>query len=482
MKIQLSENQIKSLISGYKVLNEQSAPGFNPETKTEEINFSSVWGAGYYKMTSKQISAISKELSKIRNFLVKNPQTKLTIQVEAGESKVTNADNEKGGIPVKEGYLSQKRGESMVGFLTNYFKKLTDSGLKFTQPSLPKPKTIVGGPRYTRGTDNPKDPKYTPFQFVKLKITATSKSECLIGLDVMIAYLGKGGHDCDEAIFELRMNGVSLGVANLNNGTKDVRGFNPSTKPLDPLRIVKAHIKRVNTESVSGWIRKERAAAGKWRKQNPNSSIMDYEYDGKTIREYGGMERWYQHLRSISGENAEKITYTKESIFDEEFKNKLVTMMKKYGVPHTNSLSMYNRVVGASFGFDPDEALSNGQKLHERLTNMPGRNSDGKQGGTRSQTFTIDTAKAQEIFKQGKVSNNKIILSIVPLVSATGPYRQYYSKGSHSDVPFVKISKKGEKEARYRGYPSVNISRGSLEEKDLITTDLCGNKITTEKK
>ena len=319
----------------------------------------------------------------------------------------------KGGIPVKEGYLSQKRGESMVGFLTNYFKKLTDGGLKFTQPDIPKPKTIVGGPRYTRGQDNPKDPKYTPFQFVKLKITASSKSECLIGLDVMVAYLGKGGHDCDEAIFELRMNSVPLGVANLNNGSKDVRGFSPTRKPVDPLRIVKAHITRVNKESVNGWMRKERADAGKWRRQNPNSSVMDYEYNGKTIREYGGVEKWYQHLRKISGENAEKITYTKESIFDEEFKNKLVTMMKKYGVPTSNGLGQYNRVVGTSFGFDPDEALSNSQKLHERLTNMPGRVSDGKQGGKRSQTFTIDTAKAQEIFKQGKVSNNKIILSIV---------------------------------------------------------------------
>ena len=49
MKIQLKEDQVQKLIGNYKSLNEQGVRllGFNPETKTETVNFNSVWNAGY---------------------------------------------------------------------------------------------------------------------------------------------------------------------------------------------------------------------------------------------------------------------------------------------------------------------------------------------------------------------------------------------------------------------------------------------------
>ena len=92
MKIHLSESQVKKLINDYKLVNEQSN-GFNPVTKAETINFSSVWRAGYWKMTSKQVQNLNNQMMVIQKFVRSNPQTKLIIQVEAGESKVTNADN-----------------------------------------------------------------------------------------------------------------------------------------------------------------------------------------------------------------------------------------------------------------------------------------------------------------------------------------------------------------------------------------------------
>ena len=86
-----------------------------------------------------------------------------------------------------------------------------------------------------------------------------------------------------------------------------------------------------------------------------------------------------------------------------------------------------------------------------------------------------------DIIKGDENKDNKIILSMVPLVSRSGPYSHYYSKGSHSDVPFVKITKDGESKPKYRGYPSVTVTRGSLKEVTLLETDLCGNPITAKR-
>ena len=66
---------------------------------------------------------------------------------------------------------------------------------------------------------------------------------------------------------------------------------------------------------------------------------------------------------------------------------------------------------------------------------------------------------------------------MVPLVGPSGQFKQYYSTGSHSDVPYVRRKKEGESGNRYSGYPSVSIARGDLSEVTLIETDLCGNPI-----
>ena len=78
MKIHLSESQVKKLISDYKTINEQSV-GFNPETKTETVNFNSVWRSGYWKLASNQIQNLNNQMKVIQDFLSKNPQTKLSI-------------------------------------------------------------------------------------------------------------------------------------------------------------------------------------------------------------------------------------------------------------------------------------------------------------------------------------------------------------------------------------------------------------------
>jgi len=483
MKIHLSESQVKKLISDYKTINEQSV-GFNPITKTETVNFNSVWRAGYWKMTSKQIQNLNNQMSVIRTFLMKNPQTKLTIQVEAGESKVTNADNEKGGIPVKAGYLSTQRGASMVTYLNNFFKKLENAGMSFTYPEISKPKTIVGSTRYVRGTDNPKDPKYREEQFVRLKVTATSQSECLIGLKVLIGYIGSSGHDCDEALFELKMNGVSLGIANLNNGQYDVSGFTKKIVLSDPMIDVKKLINEHNKKMYDKIVNAERRKYNNWRRSNPGTSYKEYVFDGKGIGDLtarGDVPAYKTYVTDFYRKNNPlKITYNDETIFTREMLNKIIEDRKGLTPIPKYEMNAYKRAVGKPFKFDPDQKNKSVQTLHQKLTTLPGRTSDKKKGGKRTQTFTIDTAKAKEIFNQGKIKDSKIILSMKPLVSRSGPYSHYYANGSHSDVPFVKITKDGESKHKYRGYPSVSVTRGSLKEVTLLQTDLCGNPITAK--
>jgi hypothetical protein len=486
MKIQLKEDQIQKLIGNYKSLNEQGV-GFNPETKTETVNFKSVWNSGLYKLESRQIQNLNNQMKVIQDFLSKNPQTKLSIQVEAGESKVTNADNHEGGTPVPEGYLSTKRGQSLVYYLNTYFKKLENGGMSFTYPEIPKPKTIIGVTPYVKGTDDPKASKYTPEQFVRLKVTATSQSECLIGLEVMIGWIKDKGHTCDQAIFQLLMNKVPLGIANLNNGTYDVNGFPPTAVEPDVLNSVKSRIARINTSQVTLAIQRETKKFATWRKDPKNGPSSErkwldgYKFDGKTIREIGGYAAYINLVKSYYNENKpNQLTYSGNDIFDEDYLKKMVTASKDTAGPiNTSQYKYYMKKVplGMSFKFDAKKIQQPNVDLHNKITSQAGRTSDKVQGGKRTQTFKIDTALAKEIFAKGKGNQNKITLSMVPLVGPSGQFKQYYSTGSHSDVPYVRIKKEGESGNRYSGYPSVSIARGDLKEVTLIETDLCGNPI-----
>ncbi len=485
MKIHLSESQVKKLISDYKTINEQSV-GFNPITKTETVDFKSVWNSGMYKITPNQVQNLNNQMMVIQKFLRSNPQTKLTIQVEAGESRVTNYDNEMGRKKVPPGYLSTKRGESLVGYLNNFFKKLENAGVSFTYPSIPKPKTIVGSTPYDRTKgDDPKDPRYKEEQFVRLKITASSQSECLIGLKVLIGYIGTTGHKCDEALFELKMNGVSLGIANLNNGKYDVNGFTKDLVLSDPMIDVKKKIQEHNNKMYSKMVGAERRKYAKWRESNPGTSYKEYVFDGKRIGDLtaiGDVPSYKTYVQQFYRKNNPlKVTYNDETVFTKEMLNKMIEDRKGMTPFSKYDMNTLKRSVGKPFKFDKDQKNKSVKALHQKLTTLPGRTSDKKKGGKRTQTFTIDTAKAKEIFDQGKIKDNKIILSMKPLVSRSGPYSHYYENGSHSNVPFVRITKDGESKHKYRGYPSVSVTRGSLKEVTLLETDLCGNPITAKR-
>lgn len=176
---------------------------------------------------------LDSKLQEIAQFAKENNGTQLNIQIEVGESKVTNFDNEL-KKPLGQGELARLRGEKLQQYLTSYFQGLVESGYLTTMPNIPQAQTNVelGTQKYeyVRGTDNPKDVKYLEDQYVKFKITlSATKTEdvygCLVDLTIDVSYYDKkdeqfpcrGGHECNNAKFEVFLDSVSLGIANLNN-------------------------------------------------------------------------------------------------------------------------------------------------------------------------------------------------------------------------------------------------------------------------
>lgn len=408
----LTENQIRKLID--VVILEQN------ENKTESItvNFGALWPMGKWKLTPQQTSQITDELVKITNFINQHKGSKVTIQLEAGESQVTNKDNEvTPATPLQPGVLSQKRGESLKVYLDNYFKSLVGKAISQSDlPEIPEPKTIIGQTSYSGPKDlqdKTKLSQYQSEQFVRAVISASKNYECIVGMEITIGYYrgrNKADHTCDEAIFELRMNGVSLGVVNLNNSTLDT-GF-------------ENHVRKIEKQKE---IYQKRVA--NFEKQLSLGNVKEKErkyYVGDAPN-----ENEYPTWVSIK---AEKAGYGTDI---EKFKNDILTI--------NNSFKEY------------------------------GRKTDNVAGGSRSQTFVLDGAKAKSIIDNAPT--DKIVLSIIPLVSKDGKYRIFYDKGSHADTPWVTIKSKKSADSLFDGEPNVGMKRGSTQETVLLTTDLCGNPI-----
>jgi hypothetical protein len=406
----LTESQLKKVIDG--VISEQN------ESRTESItvNFGALWPMGKWKLTQQQTSQISDELVKIVNFINQNKGSKITIQLEAGESQVTNKDTEVNpSVSLQPGVLSQKRGESLKMFLDNYFKSLVGKTLSENElPEIPQPKTIIGQTPYS-GPQDLKDKsklsQYQSEQFVRAVISAEKNYECIVGLEVTIGYYAgknRADHTCDEAIFELRMNGVSLGVVNLNNSTLDT-GVDYVKNRLN------IEQKRYN-KLVADFDRQ--VAAGVYK-----------ERERKKIIPEPPVAKWPQRFREF----ASRLGYETVEPFIEEL-----------------------------------ERINNSFKEY-------GRKSDGKNGGNRSQTFTLTGAQAKGIIDNSP--SDKIVLSIIPLVSKDGKYKIFYQTGSHADTPWVTIVNRKMDKILYDGEPNTGMRRGSTTETVLLTTDLCGNPI-----
>jgi len=420
-KVILTEDQIKRMVDKL-VVSEQN------EVRTESLTvpLGSIWPMGYWKLTSSQISKLNPELSKITNFINKNKGSNITIQIVAGESKVTNVDNEDPSKPkLATGILSQKRGEQMVNYLGKYFKDLLDNGSIDKLPKIPEPQTKIGDTPYN-GSNDLKNPKLTSLyqkeQFVSAIISTSKDYECLVGMEITVGYYkGKNSsdHQCDEAIFDLRMNGVSIGIVNLNNGILDVIDTQRIDDEINKMYDYESKVK--NAEE--SW--KEAVASGKIKKPD--------------------QQKWSNYMFKMIGDNSNVDYSTAERLMSYAFRGGFIKDYK----------SFKTRVIEINKSFEKNGRITNNEF-----------------GGSRSQTFTLDGTKAKSIIDNAPAQ--EIILSIVPLVSDEGEYSIYYEAGSHADTPWVTIKSNKSNDLLYNNEPNVKMKRGSTQETILLRTDLCG--------
>ena len=229
---QLSNYEVGVLLSEQDVVND----------KEMVIKGESFFGDGKWKNLSKEgLNHLFNELKKMRTFIINNKSGVVYIKIIAGESQVTNYDSEvTPKIPVEPRYLSLHRADTVKKVLTKWFKDRKDEGLINEVPIFEAPEVVIGNNSYVKGVDNPDDKKYVPERFVKVEVKIKSPYECIVGLTVEVMYNKtydpkfpcRGGHTCNEAKFQVNLNGVSIGIADLNNGSSPDSGGNRTSGKL----------------------------------------------------------------------------------------------------------------------------------------------------------------------------------------------------------------------------------------------------------
>jgi len=247
-KFLITEEEKKHILKQYGLLTEEN-------TEPTPIRMKNLFGNGLYKnFTPSSKKFLDSELAKAYQYIKNNKGGFPYIKIRAGESQVTNNDNEVN--PPKEvppGFLSKERAKTMKTYLTSYFNNLVSSGLLTTNPIFEPIETVPGSKPYKQGVDNPNDAKYDEEKFVEVYITLKAPYQCIVGLTVEVRYVRtpggtgsdgqplkcRGGHICDAAKFDVKLNGVKIGTADLNNGS------NGGDRTSGPLQITDALAKSI---------------------------------------------------------------------------------------------------------------------------------------------------------------------------------------------------------------------------------------------
>ena len=196
------------------------------------LTANSTFGPGKYSQISpsgmEELNAGIKEASA---WLTENKGAIIFVQIVAGESQITNYDSEQDPkIPIAPKVLSRLRSKTLKRYLNQVFKELVDSGVITEMPIFQEPRIEIGETKYTKGqTISPAlRAIYNTEQFVKVELKLMAPEKCLVNLEIEVKYEKeinlafpcRGGHTCDNAYFDVKMNGVSIGKANLNNDNK----------------------------------------------------------------------------------------------------------------------------------------------------------------------------------------------------------------------------------------------------------------------
>jgi len=234
-KIIITENQLKKVVD--KLITEA-----NPGVEEKEINISNSFTSGEYNLTSTQ--AIDDAITEITKMF---PQgSKIDVTIESSESRVPNKIN---GEYVPVGTLSKMRGDIIEKYL---------NGKKLPNFTFKKKDMGVQGPKFIKNVDNPKDEKYIPYQYVKLKIYAAKQTindeSCLVDLEIYVDYdkakylkqfPGENPHQCDEARFTLYANGIPIKNQTNNTYFIDLNNNNDGGNRTNKLVITNEDAKKI---------------------------------------------------------------------------------------------------------------------------------------------------------------------------------------------------------------------------------------------
>jgi len=245
-KLLITEEERIGILSLYDIVEQVTPAGKNEYTMSGQSFFDDGKYSGFSKKDEKKLKS---DLEGAANFLRNNKGRITYVKVIASESQVTNYDREKYPSTgksedfteeksLKPLELSRLRAETMKNYLKQYFSSLKSQNVISEMPIFEPSELILGNTKYVKGQSNKNNPDYDKERYVKVILAIKPPEECIIGLTVEVMYkkdkssqpsIGtdgrpfscRGDHDCDVALFDVRLNGVSIGRANLNNGEKN---------------------------------------------------------------------------------------------------------------------------------------------------------------------------------------------------------------------------------------------------------------------
>jgi hypothetical protein len=246
-----------------------------------QIDFSNTFESGKHSAKYINKALLTAELQAAKDWLaskLKNNKGKLVfVKIDASESKVPNADAEKGGVVLQPYELSNKRAVAINNFLSGIFDGWVTEGLISQKPIFAFPEAKIGGPNwcppYTKDetcvekTDTKNDQKFTDHQYVRVQFlvdTPGMSAKCVEGLSITVSYNKeknasfpcRGNHQCDQADFNVLLNKVPIGSVSLNNAVDG--GSRTGTVKVTPQQAVK--IAATNGKKVEVYLQCKYAA------------------------------------------------------------------------------------------------------------------------------------------------------------------------------------------------------------------------------
>jgi hypothetical protein len=210
----ITEEERKSIKKLYNLVSEQlTADAGKVEMKpiTKQVNFEDGFNSGYYsasQINPTKLQKLNSDLKDTLDFINQHAGKDFSISIFAGEDNSPNTDREAGtnaSLPVLE--LARRRASTMKKILTDFFQNAVKEGKISQMPRFEEP--ILQQGTSTTPAERAKD-RYVRFQFNLVG----NDFDCLNNMKIMLNYdktvPGWGKHTCDNAIYEIKINGIPL--------------------------------------------------------------------------------------------------------------------------------------------------------------------------------------------------------------------------------------------------------------------------------